>query len=363
MVFLLFTVSSSAKILPFFTPSSKRVSVHVQGFVADDPVSLKAFFDEWQGAYSPRSGDNVAVELFRVDAGMQFKGVYIGYFYQWDTLMAASRGFVEGFHALKRDISPESPQSYDLGISIDGIERHGAVCSKEVLLYEGKGYTLRAYGAGYLSYDTDTQHGTLKGAGTLFTNSTYSASAVTDYFYMENLLYDGREVEETYGIGYGIHLGLAYDHTAYGVHIHLKADDLLARTHWNSLPYSLVYIETENQSFGEEGYISYDPTVSGWELYKDYVQKIIPKYHIDIQKEFAEDMMLEVGYEEMDYLHMPYISIAKIFDSRKVELFYEHRFESIGMQYEDKYLKLSFSTNGLDETSAISLGIAYRLHF
>jgi hypothetical protein len=73
--------------------------------------------------------------------------------------------------------------------------------------------------------------------------------------------------------------------------------------------------------------------------------------------------MNEVGYENVDYLHMPYVSFAKLFSGKKVEVLYEHRFNSIGISYEDENFNISIISNGFANASAIGLSGSYIYHF
>ena len=140
--------------------------------------------------------------------------------------------------------------------------------------------------SGYLSYDVDIQSGVLSGKGSIFTDETYHTTAYADYHFMDNLLYDGWNVAETYGIGYGLHLGMIYDNKEYAFSVHVLVNDLFAKSHWKNLPYSIVNLETNNKVIGDDGYTEYDPIISGWEIYEDFTQVISPKYHIDIQQNF-----------------------------------------------------------------------------
>jgi hypothetical protein len=368
VTFLFLTLSLSAEILPFFNPlkktSENTVKLEVQGFIADDPVSLKDFFDDWEGDYSPKNGDNAALEMARIDLGtVIYDGYYVGYFYQRDALVKSNRGFVDGYHAVKNKLHFSSEQYYDLALGIEGIERHGAIVSKDFLLYETDTHHIHLAGAAFLSYDFDTQSGKLTGDGTIHTDDTYSAAGRADYYFMKNLLYDGWDVDETYGIGYGFHIALLYENSDYNIKVKLLANDLFSRTHWKNLPHSLVDVQTDNQTIGDDGYVEYEPSISGWETYRDFTQKISPKYHVDISKYWENGFEVEVGYENVDFVHMPYISLAKVFNEKKVELLYEHRFHSIGMTYTDEYFHISILSNGFSNASAIGISGSYVYHF
>ncbi len=357
-----------AEIIPFFNPlntvPNKAAKFEMQGFIANDPVSLKNFFDDWGGKYSPQNGDNIATEMSRVDMGATLWGdIYVGYFYQRDALLRANRGLVDGFHIIKNDIQVNRVNNYDLSLEIEGVERHGFLLSKSMTLIDTDSHRIKVGISGYLSYESDVQSGTLSGKGSIYPDTTYSAAATANYHFMDNLLYDGWNVEETYGIGYGFHLGINYDNKEYAFSIHLLANDLFARSHWQNLPYSIVNIETNNDIIGDDGYTEYDPTISGWEIYKDFVQKIKGKYHVDMVKRLDDNYEVELGLDSFDYLHMPYISLAKQFDEKKVKVLYEHRFHIVGASYEEDDFYISIQSNGFKNASAVGISGSYVYHF
>ncbi len=366
ILFLLtFSSSLSAEVLTFFNPlNTPQTKIEAQGFMANDPLSIKELFDDWGGKYSPKSGDNIGVEMLRVDMGtVVYKDYYAGYFYQKDILLRSNKGLVDGIHTIKNDIKLSVAQSSDIDLEIEGVERHGMLLSKSLSLIENDQHSLVIGGAAFVSYDVDVQSGSLRGNGTISPDQTYNAAGFADYHFMDNLLYDGWNTPQTYGIGFGFHLGANYENHEYGFTINLLVNDLFSRTYWNNLPHSQVHIETNNKTISDDGYTEYDPTIYGWETYENFTQKISPKYHIDVRKELYDVYEIKIGLDSISYLHVPYISVSKIFDDKRVELLYEHRFHSIGFSYEDKNYKISILSDGLKNASAIGLSGSYVYHF
>jgi hypothetical protein len=366
---LLFTLSSllSAEVVPFFNPMVQttpyRTSFSMEGFIASDPVSLYDFFHDWQGKYSPRKGDNIALEAFRIDMGIVLdEGYYFGYFFQKDTLIQTNRGFSDAYYALKNDLFPNEETSYELYLLIEAIQRHGLTLSRSFRLFErGERHVDIAFG-GYLSYDTQIQSGDVVGEGILFPDESYSLWGEVDYFYEENLLY-GLNVENNYGIGYGFSFSSSYVDEASSFKARLIVNDLFARSYWKHLPYSLVSIETENESVGEDGYVSYDPTISGWELNEKYIHHFSPKYHLDIEKNLTQKSRLMVGYEYAYGLSMPYIKFLYEKEDDTYSLRYESRFKSLGFGYEGENLSFSLYSDGIKYASSFGFSLKYAYTF
>ena len=348
-------------VLPMFNPIKVHDSAYTfstQGFMADDPVSLHDFFNDWEGEYTPEKSDNYAFEFLRVDIGKSFDdGYYVGYFYQRDVIIKTNRGFVDAYYIIKNDLPIEQQQDYELFLAIYGIIRHGIVVSRDMSVWSNDTKSLHIGFGAFVSYDTDMQHGTLSGEGSIYTDNSYDASGYTSYYYMDNLLYD-LDVKDTYGLGYGTHFALLFEDKEYNYSLSFNVNDLFSYTHWKNLPYSLVNIETQNQEYDGD-YVSYNPTISGWELYKDFTQKIEPKYNFEISKTINKDYSVDVGVDYIYEIYFPYIKASRVFDDYTLSLQYEFRYETLGFAYSSKYMDFKLYSNGFADTSAVgfSLGV------
>ena len=368
LVLLGMTSALQAEVIPFFNPTqtyqTNTLSINIEGFIANDPVSLKDFFNDWEGDYTPKNGDNIAMEEFRLDIGtVIYDSYYVGYFYTRNLFVVTSRGFVDFYHTLKNGSKFDSKQKYNLKLDMDGIEEHGVLISRNFPLLDTEEYELSAGVSGYFSYATGIQYGSLTGKSSIGADGTYSASGITDYYYQNNLLYD-LDTKKTYGIGYGLHLGALYTNKTYNFDIQLIINNVLAKSHWTNLPFSHVDIDTRNQIINNNGNIEYKPTISGLEVYKDYIQKIIPKYHMDITKNLFQYIDVTVGIDNVDNITIPYVTIATMInDTQKVEFLYETKFNSKGIRFEGVHYSFSLMSNGFSEASAVSFSGNYIYKF
>ena len=369
-LFLLLCFSSQlhSEIIPFFNPTAtynkNEATINVQGFIADDPVSIRDFLDDWEGSYTPANGDNFAIEELRVDVGtVLYDDYYVGYFYNWNYLVVSNRDFTDFYYSVKNDIKFATEQNYNLRVNIDGIEEHGIMISRNIPILDTEEHLILFGASAYVSYATDTQEGSLLGTSSIKTDQTYDANGYADYYYTKNLLYK-LNVEDTYGIGYGIHFGLFYVNKQYDFDIQLTANNIGARTHFKNLPYSHVDIETKNQEINDKGHTEYNPTISGVEKYKDYIYKIPSKYHVDIKKHFSYEIDLNVGVDIIDNLNIPYISVSKIYNNtQKIELIYENKFHSKGIKYQDENFMLSVISDSFSNVSALGVSGSFTYHF
>ena len=365
---LLITSAIQAGVIPLFNPlnpvPTTSTNIHIQRLTANDAVPLKDFFDDWDGRFDPKEGDNVFMHMSRLDIGTLLSDrYYIGYFYQKDIFAKSNRDFVDAYHAIKNHSEFDTTQKYKLTIDINGIEKHGILLSNQHILYATNQHSIKVGYAAYISYDTDLQQGNFTGDGSILQDDTYSISGLADYHFRENLLYDGWDTDSAYGIGYGFHFGLLYENRTYDMALECVANDILAKSYWKHIPYSLVHLETNNQAIGEDGYVQYDPTISGKEVYENITQKMPLKYHIAIKKYLDNGLEFQVGIDSVKYTTIPYISMTKDFDGREITLLYEDRFNSIGIGYQNENFSLSVQANGFKNTSVLGFKGEYSYQF
>jgi len=363
---LLFILSSSlhSKILPFFNPiysyKSNEVVINTQGFVANDAVSIREFSDEWRGDYTPMDGDNIMIESYRLDIGLNFEDkFYIGYFYNSSNLITTNRGFVDFFHTIKNEIALSSDKNYKLKVDINGITEQGVVLAKTIPIVDNQNHTLRLGLSAHISRLSDTQYGSISGRGDIYTNQEYDMDATIDYYYYnDNLIYK-LDILDNYGVGYGLDLALSYQNRLYGFDIQFIGNNIFSHTKWNNLAFSYVDIKTDNGVFDKDNFITYNATISGIEKYKDFYYDRLASYHLNIKKYISDDIDLTLGLEKIDTLNIPYISISKRYPTKKIELIYESRFHSVGIKYDYSNYSFGIISNGLMDTSALSLSARY----
>ncbi len=365
---LLITSVVQAGVIPLFDPLkpvlTTSTNIHIQRLTANDAVPLRDFFNDWDGKFDPKENDNIFIHMSRMDIGtLLLDRYYIGYFYQKDIFAKSNRGFVDAYHAIKNHREFDTTQAYDLTVDINGIEKHGILLSDQHTLFTTNQHSIKVGYSAYISYDTDLQQGNFTGEGSIMQDDTYSISGLVDYYFMDNLLYDGWDTDSAYGIGYGFHFGLLYENSRYNMALECVANDILAKSYWKHIPYSLVHLETDNQAIGDDGYVQYDPTISGKEIYENITQKIPLKTHIAIKKYLDDGLEFQAGLDSVKYTTIPYISMTKSFGEKKITLLYEHRFKSIGIGYQDKNFSLSIQANGLKNTSVLGFAGEYSYQF
>ncbi len=366
-ILLVCSLSLRADVLTFFNPSNAYIPhtlhVNAQEFIANDVISLKEFFGDWESRYHPKSGQNIALQSLRVDVGGVFyKDFYMGYFYRYDVFVKTQKDFADLYHTIKNKEDFPIGRTYKLDFHIEGIKESGLMIAKSVKLYHDSTHQL-SLGLGLsLLFGHDMQDGDIDGSAHTPSEKVYEITSHSTYDYTYNYLYD-LDVQSASGVGFGSDISLEYHDSAYDLHMSIMINDLFSKIYWKDLPYSAVDIETKNKSFDSDGYVKYAPSISGLEVYRDTTQTLEPKVKLSFLKGVYHDMQVGAGVSFAYGENFPYLCVAKDFSKwQNVALSYESRFGSFGVDYHDRFFHLGISSDALSDASALGLraGVDYR---
>ena len=349
-----------AGVVEFFDPnainSSKSLYSNFNYFIASDPISLDGMFNDWDGEYHPKAGKNIAMQDMRLDIGTEiFEDYYLGYFYRYNVHIKAGKDFTDFFYRVKNHIDLERNKVYKLNLDIEGLQQSGLILSNTQVVFDNAEHSLSVGGAISLTVGHEMQHGSIRGNAESLNKKNYHASGEIFSYYTHNYLYD-LDVNKATAYGYASDFAIAYKNKKYKLGINFIVNDLLSQMYWKNLPYSAVDIETDNQSYDEDGYVHYSPSISGDELYVDFTQKIGPRYRVEIDKNINEDTGILLGIDYIYNEFLPYFQVNKLLtDTHAISFSYENRFKSFGVDYHYKDFSIGLRTDGFSNASTFGL--------
>lgn len=364
---LLLISTLDAGVIQFFdptqTPQNQTIKTDFKTFLANDPMPIKEFLDDWHGDYSPENGQNIALLDSRFDLGGGFgKHYYLGYFYQYDLFIDTDKDFTDLFYNVKNKNDLEIGRDYALDLDIEGIKQHGLIFSGNGKLFEDDVYSIGFGGALYLSYGLEMQNGFVSGNAQVTNAKDYDIDASSSYYYTHNYLYD-LDVTSAHGYGYGSHIGLYLENKKHNFQIKFLINDVLSKMYWKDLPFSEILLKTENKSHDENGYVKYAPTISGLEQYRDYTQTLTAKYKLE-GSIVLEDSTLSGGIDLIHSESFPYVKIShKLDEVQTLEMMHESRFGSFGFGYGYKNFKIGVIADEFTNVSSFGLNSSFFYRF
>ena len=123
---------------------------------------------------------------------------------------------------------------------------------------------------------------------------------------------------------------------------------------------SQVNITSNTKEYDSNGYLKNKPSISGYELYRDYTQKLEPKFMLEYQYNYNNNINLGIGSQYLNGFLLPSISIAyKETNNINYKLGYDIRFKEFLLELDIYNFKASISTNGIFDPSALNINLSY----
>ncbi len=346
-------------VVSFYDPI-KPNDINLQLFLANDPVSLYEMFHGWKRNFHAKNGKNLALADLRLDTGREIGDFHIAYAYRYNVWIKTQSDFTQLYYRAKNKIEYQQGKKYDLSLKIDAIKEHLLLVSRSKEFINNSFCSLKVGASLFFNYAVDMQDGKIDGYALTPKIKEYDIDASSSYHYTHNYLYKLR-VDDSYGLGYGGDLALLYKNHRYKYDLKFIANDLLSTIYWHHLPYSYVKIKTANKEYDKSGFTKYKPTISGIELYKDYRQKIKTRWKIEAKKYLVfRQSSLSLGCINAYNSNFPYMKYdLALSKKRRVELSYESRFQTIGIDYYDGKFMLGVSLDTIVNPSAFGFRTYY----
>ena len=339
---------------PFFIDKQAQIlHVDTQLFLANDPFSLEALFDDFEGKYAYKKNQNYAIGDIRVDVGTYINSLgYIGYTYRKEAIIEISSDTAKLIHQVSNDQNLNSGETYDLFIKIEGFEVQGLTWANTFPLYQKYGWDIQVGFGAELLYGTEGQDGYALGNATANGESDYDFALYSNYSYTDNYLYD-YDVPKTTAFGYTTHVALQASYKDFT--LLALINDAWGKLYWKNLPYSEVLMSSRNKSYDENGYVEYAPLISGIERNKDFTQTLMRKWRVEAQYKFGK-AKLHIGNDRIYGVNIPYVRYDYTHNSELIlHCAYETTFNMFGAGVKYKNYRFEIYSNDIIHPSAMKL--------
>lgn len=361
---LLSTTSAFAGVTSLFDPikfsnPENNFHVRVQSFFANDAVSIQTRLHKMRGDIDAKEGDNLEIIDVRIDSGIYSKYTgYIGYTHREESAKIASKDMEELYHSVRNKNSMTIGREYNLKLLVDSFKANGVVLANSFPIYKSDTLRIKIGGALELLQANVMQDWELSGNAKAVGKKDYDYNVVSRNNYTHNYLYR-LDVPKSSATGYGFHFSLDANYKNF--QLSLIANDIFAQLDWKLLPYSYVKMNTDNKTYDKNGYVRYNPSISGIEKEMDYTQHLIEKYRIEAKYSVSKSIF-EIGLDHMYFNYLPYISYIYNFSKNwSAKLDYESRFGSYygEVKYKDIFVGLRASSLEEQHVVALNLGIGF----
>lgn len=358
-----FITPAFAGVIPMFSPqditSKNGYYIHSNLLLASDPFSLSSVFNKLNKDFHPRNGINVLYANARFDIGYIDKSDnYFGYVYREEIFFDTNKDIAEFIYRTQNKQGLGENKEYSGTLHLKAYKMQGLSYARKFSILKKENYTVDlGFGLEGL-FSKEMQDGSITGRAVATSNNDYNYNATANYNYTHNYLYKLDVDKSAYAYGYSSNLSLYIK--SKNMSFLFLVNDLIGYLYWRHLPHSDVYLNSNNKKYDSHGYARFNPTVSGWEGYVKYKQKLMQKFRVE-SKYRTFDNIYTIGSDYIEQIYLPYVDINhRVSKNLSLSCGYETRFSSIalGMQY--KNIHFSIRSDSLTKPSTLATEITLR---
>jgi hypothetical protein len=334
-----------------------------QFFEANDYTSTRHFSYDWRGAYTPREGKNLGVSFARADVSALEASWSVGYFYRHDILLESNKDMTDIVYANKTKTPVAIGRSYDINLAMNGFEAQGVRLDKAFTWQIQRAWSATVGVGASLLKGQRTRMGQAHGS---------ALSTATGYTY--NLNMTDADSNKTYpfmpsgdvsSTGYALDLGVRLQWQN-GKRLDLAINDFAGEIRWRNLPLTTMDANSATATHDAQGYISFNPTVSGQNSRVDLTQKLDTKGSIQFHAPLANNISINLGTEWIKDNLFPRFGLAyTTTHGIEVTTDYDTRFKTLGLgaTWRDAYLTARTQNLNFDRARGYGVSVGMTRQF
>jgi len=242
-------------------------------FLGNRMLPLDPFFGRWEGDVRIENGN--LVQSRALVETVALKGPWeVSLGVRSEMSIVGNRDSAEVVRLLKRRQDLPTGNVYGIDVRTSGFMGEELRIARKWNLNGVPG--LSVGGALGLIHGERVQDGTIRGTLTVTGRRAYDYNLSLDYAYDVNYVYsaplDPRSME---GYGFAVDLGVRYQKA--GWDLSLRSEDLLAWIWWEKANVTKAIANNGRRWFDSEGFVHYDPIITGTERKSRVTQRIAPK--------------------------------------------------------------------------------------
>ena len=336
--------AAQSQVLPYFV---------LDTFTYSEPYSIQHALN---GGEEPFTGGDTVLTHNWGEIGVSYKGIGIGYLQRYDYDLLFSEDTAEFNHLITNKEPLPEGRTYDLRLEARNYRTEGVRLSYDFNLFKKLRINL---GGAYLKglYLTEGQ---AQGYATVLNEGDYDFQFDVDYYYSKDFLFD-RSVEQPQGYGYSLDFYIDWE-ILRGFNLKLRGIDVLGELYWDHAPNTTATATSDIKEYDRNGYLVYQPVISGYETYQEYTQKLNPRYRGALEyswtRHFATLAQAYSFYAEDFYQ----LGVRYNFNvNTNVHAMYMLDTAAVSLGWEMSYFNLVITSDSLNVDKAHTFGLSLNI--
>jgi hypothetical protein len=197
--------------------------------------------------------------------------------------------------------------------------------------------------------------GQFNGSAVATAENDYDVAADVNYYYSEDVLFE-RNVNAPNGRGYSLDFDLDWSFLS-DYYLQLKVRDLIGKIYWTDAPNTTAVASNDIKEYDENGYVIYNPVLSGYETYRDFTQELTPQINLQLGYRLTSNVGLLTKVYSIKPTNLYQLGgDYRINSNNRVQLLYIFEVNAISIGYNSKFFNFSITSDSFDLSQAYTFG-------
>ena len=330
---------------------------NIQSISYSQPVSINAMISQWS---PPFKGGDKALTYNRAEIGMTRQNWFIGIFERYDFLLTFSDQTAQLYFRTTNHLPLETGKQYAVRIEANAQFSRGVRLGFQHQLFP----SLKAGAAVSYLQGLALTDGRLDGTAQAIASNDYNFQFDANYVYSHDALFS-RSVQAPQGNGYSLDIHLNWQPST-RLAGQLTVADLLGRIYWNKAPYTIATASSATKTYDTDGYVHYNPVISGLESNKDFVQRLPRKIFAATQYQLTQKVKLLFELQDLDVARFISAGMGwRLTGGSHLSGLYNLSASAFILRYQQQHLLLELGSDSLSRTRAhyLVFSFSYRQTF
>ena len=329
----------------------------LQSLSYSEPIAISSMLDQWS---PPFKGGNTALTYDKAEVGISGQGWQLGVLTRYDYLMTFTDQTAELYFLTKNHLPLATGKTYPLRIDVRN------QFSRGLRLGFQRQMTSSLHAGAAISYlqGISLTEGSIQGSALVTANNDYDFHFNTNYVYSRDVLF-GRDVQAPQGNGYSLDVKLDWQVNK-RLAGQLTVVDLLGKLYWNNAPYTTATASSATKTYDADGYVRYNPAISGFESNKDFVQTLPRKIFVATQYQWNAKAELLAELQDLDIVRFASVGAGWLLPGgRHLQGLYNITAKALTLRYQQGQLRLELGSDKLNLHQAryFALELSYHQFF
>ncbi|MBT3202739.1 MAG: hypothetical protein HOB14_19815 [Gammaproteobacteria bacterium] len=322
-----------------YAQSDTQLTFSFESFNYSDSTSLHSILGHWSDEVG---GGSKALSVSRIMLGFEYNNYSLQTVYRDDSYYNFDNETVHFIYLTENKLPLVNGQEYDLYIKPDKSSSEGLRFGTNQQITP----KLKLHGFFSLLKATNLTHGNLNGHAMAVGSNDYDFNFASDLYYEDDPLFD-RVTDRLSGKGYSIDLMLDYEiNDKWSINLELL--DVVGELLIDQAAFTRAEATSDIKVFDENGYLTYDPVISGLESNKDFVYQFNMQTHFSVNYKISDKNSLVLEYHRLLDFDYQNLILSQQLGLNQLSWILIPELETVGIEFKHPSFSIGLETDNLD---------------